>query len=205
MHSPNTEPLREAKTINKLLLRFRTTYSISVKAIARFILLLMVTIHSSFAFCQSISPVACESLNKDIITIPNDTKGKFTLICVASSTKAQQELEGWLDPLYQKFIAKSGLMDDAFDVNLYFIPVITGTKVFADKVKARFNENTQLDIRPHILFVTGDNKEALNSLSIPQDNQPHFILFDATGKIVYRTNGAFTDEKLDAIDDLISG
>jgi hypothetical protein len=154
---------------------------------------------------QSITPVACESLNKIPVTIPNDTKGKFTLICIASSTKAQQELEGWLDPLYQKFIAKSGLMDDAFDVNLYFIPVITGTQVFAEKVKAKFNENTQLDIKPHILFVTGDNKQALNSFSVPQDNSPHFLLLDTEGKIVYRTQGAFTEEKLDAIDDLISG
>lgn len=165
-------------------------------------LLLLISLNS---FSQSIPSFQFESLTKETVRIPENTNGKFTLICLATSTKAQQELEGWLDPLYQKFIAKSGLMDDAFDVNLYFIPVISGTQAFADKVKTKFSENTQTDIRPHVLFFNGDNNALLSSYSIPKDNSPHFLLLNEEGKVVFRTSGSYSEEKLDKVDDLISG
>ncbi len=198
--------VRTAMTISKAQARLRTMANSIVRLALRLFFVILLIQHPDQIFGQTvITPFQCESLTHQFITIPTDTKGKFTLICLASSTRAQKDLESWLDPLYQKFIAKSGLMDDAFDVNLYFIPVITGSKLFAENIKSKFNENTQIDIKPHILFASTDNKAVLNSLSLQEDNIPHFILFNEKGEIIFRTNGPYTEEKLDIIDDLISG
>ena len=72
-----------------------------------------------------------------------------------------------LDPVYQKFIAKTGMMDDMYDVNVYFIPVLTGTNVsFATSMKNKFKENTQADLRQHVLFCNENSKNILRDLNL---------------------------------------
>ncbi len=138
------------------------------------------------------------------IKIPQDLKGKYSLLCFASSLKAQADLESWLDPIYQKFIAKTGLMDDAYDLNLFFIPIATTSNAtFANSMKKKLKENTQADLLPNILFCEGNEEEILKQLNILNSNIPHFILLDKNAKIIYRTSGKYTEEKFDAIDELI--
>lgn len=155
-------------------------------------------------FSQPLPILKGETMNGKQVSLPEDLKGKYSLLCFASSQKAQPELETWLDPVYQKFIAKSGLMDDLYDVNVYFIPVLTGTNFgFATSMKNKFKENTQEDLRDHVIFCNEDGREILNDLKMQNTDVPYFLLLDKESKIIYRTEGRFTDEKFDKIDDLI--
>lgn len=173
-----------------------------MKRITFIILLLLSSSIQSFA--QVIGKFSGETIDHKRITLPEDVKGKYTLLCFAASTKAQKDLESWLDPVYQKFIAKTGLMDDMYDVNVFFIPVIKGgNEIFAEKMKTKFRETAQSDIRPHVLFSEANADQLLSSLNISQTDVPHFFLLDSDAKIIYRTNGGFTEEKFDKIDDLI--
>ena len=52
---------------------------------------------------QEIDNITGQTIDQKRITMPADVKGKYTLLCFASSTKAQKDLETWLDPVYQKF------------------------------------------------------------------------------------------------------
>ena len=118
--------------------------------------------------------------------------------------KAQKDLESWLDPVYQRYIAKTGLMDDMYDVNVFFIPILTGTNVtFAASMKKKFRENAQEDLKSHVLFCDEDGKDILTALKMEKADVPHFLLLDKEAKIIYRTSGPFTESKFDAIDDLI--
>jgi hypothetical protein len=153
---------------------------------------------------QTLPVIKTESLTKKAVTLPDDLKGKYSLLCFASSTKAQGDLESWLDPVYQKYIAKTGLMDDMYDVNVYFIPVLTGTNFsFAESMKKKFYENSQEDLRPHVLFCNEEGKSIIASLNMGKTEVPYFFLLNKDGKIIYRTTGKYTEEKFDAIDDLI--
>src|ERR1041384_5925809 len=67
-----------------------------------------------------------ETLDDKTISIPNDTKGKSTILCLAYSKDAEEDLKTWYEPTYNKFIAKTELMSDAYDINLYFVPMFTG-------------------------------------------------------------------------------
>ncbi len=158
-----------------------------------------------YASAQQFPEMTGETIENKNLTFPADLKGKYSLLCLASSQKAEGALQSWLDPVYQKFIAKTGIMDDMYDVNVYFVPVLTGTNLaFASSMKKKFKESAQEDLQSHVLFCDKDGKELIDKLNMKPNEVPYFFLLDKEGKIVYRTSGSFTDEKFDAIDELIS-
>ena len=145
-----------------------------------------------------------ETLENKSVTIPQETSGKYTFLCFASSMKAQKDLESWMDPVYNKFIAKTGLMDEFYDVNVFFIPVFKGSNAsFEETARKKFNETAQADIKSHVLFCKGDLAEVSAALNIQNDNIPYFFLLDMQGEIIYRTTGAFSEKKFDEIEDMI--
>lgn len=155
-------------------------------------------------YSQTLPEIKGETGDNRNITIPKELRGKYSLLCFASSTKAQKDLESWLDPVYQKYIAKTGIMDDMYDVNVFFVPILTGSNLqFAATMKKKFKENTQADLQPHVLFCSEDGKDILTSLDMQKSDVPYFLLLDKDAKIIYRTTGGYTEEKFDAIDDLI--
>ena len=123
-------------------------------------------------WAQVVPPFTGETLENKSVTIPSDTKGKYTLLCFASGMKAQEALESWLDPVYNKYIAKTGLMDDLYDVNVFFIPVFKGRNAsMQETVKKKFNETAQADVKGHVLFCPSDLSEATTALSIQRDDK----------------------------------
>lgn len=168
------------------------------------ITLLMLITYSAFGQTPVIEKITGETINHQRISIPEDIKGKYTLLCFASSTKAQKDLESWLDPVYQKFIAKTGLMDDMYDVNVFFIPLVKGgNEIFAEKMKSKFRETAQTDLKPHIIFSESNVDQLSAALNMTKSDIPYLFLLDKNAGIIYRTNGAYTEEKFDMIDDLI--
>ena len=157
-----------------------------------------------FLSAQTVPPFSGETLSHQTVAIPADTKGKFTFICFASSMKAQKELETWLDPVYNKFIAKTGLMDEFYDVNVFFIPIFKGANAgIQESVRKKFEETAQEDVRAHVLFCKGDLAEVTQVLGLQNDDSPVFFLLNKDGNIIYRATGAYSEAKMDKIDDLI--
>lgn len=145
-----------------------------------------------------------ESLSDKTINVPSDTKGKYTILCLAWSEDSEEELKTWLQPAYDKYIAKDGLMDDAFDVNLYFVPMFTGAKTAAyESSKKKFKKETQADLQSSVLFYKGDIDGYKTALKMTDSKKPYIFLLDTTGKIIYATSGEYTEDKLDALDDKI--
>ncbi len=145
-----------------------------------------------------------ETINDKTITIPSDTKGKFTVVGLSWSADAEKDLKTWYEPAYDKFIAKTGLMDDAFDVNLYFVPMFTGANAAAAKAaKKQMKETVQADLHPHVLIYAGEIESYQKTLKMDDKKKPYIFLVDKEGKIVYATSGEYTEDKMDAIDGLI--
>ncbi len=138
------------------------------------------------------------------ITIPSCSTGKYALLCFASSKQAQADLETWMDPVYNRYIAKTGIMDDMFDVDVFFVPVFGGAEgTMQSTIKRKFIETAQADLWPHLVFADKGLKEVLTPLKMTNEAIPYFFFLDKGGNIVYRTSGAFTEEKFDAMDDLV--
>lgn len=146
-----------------------------------------------------------ETLDEKITTIPEDTQGKFTLVAMASSEKAEEFLRGWYEPVYNHFIAKTGMFDDQFDVNVYFVPMFTGgQRIGKDKVMNSMKKNSSSDeLFPHVLFYEGDLSVYQEALKMKKKDLPYIFLIDPEGEVAYVTSGYFDQRKMDAIDDLM--
>ncbi|CAN5385579.1 hypothetical protein BH11BAC1_BH11BAC1_04710 [soil metagenome] len=165
-------------------------------------LILVFQFFSTVLSAQTVPSFTGETLENKSVTVPSDTKGKYTLLCFAASMKAQEALEGWLDPVYNKFIAKTGLMDEFYDLNVFFIPVFKGSNAsMQGTVKKKFNETAQADIKGHVLFCNSDLAEVSTSLHLDNDNTPYFFLLDTLGNVIYKTTGAFSEKKFEDLEE----
>lgn len=145
-------------------------------------------------------------IDKDI-KLPEDTKGKFTLVGMAYSKKSEDDLKTWFNPVYNTFIHKSSSSlfgDIGYDVNVFFIPMFTGVKqAAASAAEKQMKKKTDPQLLPHILFYKGDLKTYKESLDFEKKDVPYFFVLDKDGKIVYATSGSYTAKKMKEVEDLI--
>ncbi|MDQ3191170.1 MAG: mitochondrial ATPase complex subunit ATP10 [Bacteroidota bacterium] len=176
----------------------------------KLILLSFFILSTTISFAQSdvigklFPSITAETLTDKQVMIPEDSKGKYTIIGMAYSRDAESDLKTWLNPAYNKFIAKTGLLDMEIDVNLYFIPMFTGTNIpIAGKAKKSLQEDTDKEFYPHVLFYKGELKTYKKALEFDKKDTGYFFLLDRDGKIVWATSGRFTQKKMDALEDII--
>src|SRR6186713_62237 len=147
-----------------------------------------------------------ETVEDKKVKLPDDVKGKFTLLGLAYSKKSEDELNSWFQPVFEKFIQKTtGLMSGfGYDVNVYFVPMFTGVNAAATgTAKRKAIKNIDPQLLPFILFYKGDLKPYKESLDFEKKDVPYFFVLDATGKILYATSGKFTEDKMDHIEDVL--
>ena len=152
--------------------------------------------------------ISAETVNDEVVTIPSQTEGKYTLIGMAYSKKSEEDLNSWFEPIYMKFVYKPenpGIFDTfRHDINVYFIPMFTGVKAAAQGT-AKKKALTSVDPRlhPHILFYKGELQKYKDALDFEKKDIPYFFVLDKGGKIIYATSGSFTESKLDDIEEKI--
>jgi len=147
-----------------------------------------------------------ETVEDKIVKLPQEAKGKFTLLGLAYSKKSEGELNSWFEPVFQKFIQKStGLLSGfGYDVNVYFVPMFTGINAAATgTAKRKALKNIDPQLLPYVLFYKGDLKPYKEALDFEKKDIPYFFVLDAGGKIIYATSGPYSDAKMDEIEGVI--
>lgn len=150
--------------------------------------------------------MVAETVEDKKVTLPDDVTGKFTLLGLAYSKKSEDELRTWFNPIFSKFVQKpEGLLAGmGYDVNVYFVPMFTGINAAAQgTAKRKAMKNLDPQLFPYILFYKGELKVYKEALDFERRDIPYFFVLNKEGKIVYATSGAFSDSKLDAIEDVI--
>jgi len=149
-----------------------------------------------------------ETVEDKVISIPEDTKGKFTLLGMAYSKKSEDDLNTWFSPIFNKFIPKEGgglFAGFGYDVNVYFIPMFTGVKAAAaGTAKKKAMKNVDPQILPHILFFKGKIKPYKEALDFEKKDIPYFFVLNESGVIQYATSGRFSETKLNKIEEVIN-
>jgi hypothetical protein len=139
-------------------------------------------------------------------TVPEDYKGKITLIGMAWSKKAEDALASWYAPLYDKFVLKRGIMDADYDVRLCLIPMYVGLKQAAyAQTLNDLKASNRKDLYPYILFYKGPIEPYDSKLGLIEKNIPYFFLLDKDGIIRYTSSGVFTESKLEKMEEVING
>lgn len=137
------------------------------------------------------------------ITLP--TKGKpWTVIGLAYSQKASPLLEEWYEPAYLRFIAKHGLLAGSYDADVFFVPLFVGVnKAAYEGSLNKFRKSADPEIVDHVLFSKADIEPLKDALGLNDKDIPYFFVLDAEGRIVHREQGAFTEEKLESIEEVL--
>ena len=179
-----------------------------MKKLSSLLLISLFTIGISFSQVGTVFPnMEAESLTNEFVDLPADINGKYSLIGLAYSKKAEDYLKGWFEPVYNQFIYKNpnpGIFDFSFDINTYFIPMFTGAKRPAyKKVMNKLKKTIDKRMLPNVLFYKGTLKEYKDALNFDGKELPYFYVLDPEGKIVYSTSGRFTQRKMQEITDAV--
>lgn len=141
--------------------------------------------------------------------LPKDTKGKFTLIGVAYSQKSDKLLKEWFEPVYNNFIDQSHGSDgfiptSSYDVNVYFIPMVSGIKqAAAGKIEDEMIKKVDKKLHAHVLLYKGAIKDYKDILELDGKDLPYFFVLDETGKIVYATQGEYSTKKMGDVEQML--
>jgi hypothetical protein len=145
-----------------------------------------------------------QTLTDKVIDLPDGIKGKYALVALARSKDAEPELESWVTPVYNKFIAKTGMMDDMYDIHTFFIPMFTGVRKGAmEDVMKRMKAKSSEEIAPHVLFYKGDAEPITEPLRMENKARPYVYLLDKDGTILLRFEGRFKESFMDQIEKMI--
>lgn len=159
---------------------------------------------TSLAAQQTFPTLEGETAEGATITLPLKSAKEYTLIGIAYSQKAQPMLEEWYEPAYLRFIAKHGLFAGAYDVDLFFVPLFVGVnKVAYEPSMKKFRKSAAPEVVDHVVFSKAELDPLKAALDMNEKDMPYFFVLDREGRIVYRTQGAFGEDKLEAIEEVL--
>ncbi|MEO8588061.1 MAG: hypothetical protein ABI432_01735 [Flavobacteriales bacterium] len=171
----------------------------------RTILLVLTLALATTGFTQQPFPtLEGETASGGPMSLPLTNAKGFTLVGIAYSQRAQPMLEEWYEPAYLRFIAKHGLFAGEYDVDLFFVPLFIGlNKATYEPSLKKFRKSASPEIVDHVMFSKAELDPLKASLGMTSKDIPYFFVLDQQGRIVHRTQGAFTEEKLEAIEDML--
>ena len=130
-----------------------------------------------------------KTVSGEAVKIPDVAKAKTTVVGLAFSLKAENDLKTWLQPAYDQFIAKPDgvFAADAFEGLFYFVGMAGGgaagamSQAFEKKAKS----NVDAALQPHVILYKGNADAWVKSLEIKDKNQVHIIVIAPDGRVVH--------------------
>lgn len=155
----------------------------------------------SFTSGKVFPTISGETLDHNTLTLPKDCSGKKTIIGMAYSEKAQEAMLTWYEPAFEKFVAKVGMFDYQYDVNLYFIPMFIGLKqsLYESTLKKLRAENRK-DLYPYVLFYKGELEPYESALNMKEKSMPYLFVLNEQGQIIHSVTGEYSEKKMEAIE-----
>ena len=152
---------------------------------------------------SSFPPMDGKTISGKSINLPSDFKGKRSLIGVAFSKKAEENLRGWFEPVYRRLVDPpkvSFIPEDPFEGNILFVPMLKGlASSAAGKVEKEIRKGVDSKIHGYIMLYAGSLKPYKEGLGLEVKEDPYFFVLDENGTIVYTTDGSYSESKMEEI------
>ena len=159
----------------------------------------------------SFPTIETETVEDKVVILPKDAHDRITLVAMAYSKKAEKDLNSWLSPLFNTFVQQKvsdgGLFSSfAYDIDVYIVPMFTGIKAAAEgTAKRKAAKNLDARLIPYVLFYKGKLKPYKKALEFDKKDVPYLFLLDGAGNIVYATSGAYSNKKMNEIEEKVDG
>lgn len=161
----------------------------------------LATISTAVAAQERFPSIDGETAAGREVSVPGASNGGFTVIGLAYGKGAQPLLEEWFEPAYLRFIAHHGLFAGTYACAVYFVPVFVGVnKAAYEPSMRRFRESAEPEIVDHVIFFNGAFDAIRQDLDLKDPDIPYFYVLDGDGRILHGASGAFSEEKLDAME-----
>ena len=145
---------------------------------------------------QSIPQIETVNLNDQTIHLPTN---KLTLVGLAFSQKAQEDLVTWLEPIYKQFLDPDGTGAWVYDCNTYLLLAFTGAKKAAlEKAKKEIKKATDRDFFNYVLLYEG-SIDPFNDLDIDDKSTFYILVIDQNGNVLVQQKGGYSEKKLDLL------
>lgn len=162
---------------------------------------------SSFVLAQEgeqFPSIETYDLDENKVVIPENTKGKFTLVGVAFSEDAQTDLYSWSQPVFSEFMDDNNLSSLVYDPNVHLILMFTGANQLAyKKAKKQITEGTDESLRDNVVLYKGKMEDYRKKLAMKNRKKPYFFVLDKEGKIIYTAEGRYSRKVLEEVGNLI--
>ncbi|MCP4522519.1 MAG: hypothetical protein GY827_12635 [Cytophagales bacterium] len=149
----------------------------------------------------------CETLDGKHITLPEFSKGKYTIIGIAYTKRSEEKLKSWYMPIYYKFIYHAHhpvLYQNNYHINVFFMPMFTGThEVSLHAAKHYFKTHIDLKLQDHLLVYRGDLEKYHQMLDFEHVDKPYILVLDQTGRIVFEMTGEYSLYKMEMLEKYI--
>lgn len=143
-------------------------------------------------------------LNENAFNIPNDSKGKFSLVGVAFSEDAQKDLYSWSQPVFSEFMDENNMSSLVYDPNVYLIVLFTGANQLGyNKAKEQITQGTDESLKDNVVLYKGKMEDYRKILKMKDRKKPYFFVLDKEGKIIYTASGKYNQKVLQDVAKLI--
>jgi hypothetical protein len=127
------------------------------------------------------------------MTLPSDLAGERNIVLIAFQRWQQTDIDSWL-PLVQK-------LETTYPVHYYELPVIQPLNLLA---RSFINQGMRMGIpdteaRERTITLYVDKVAFREALDLPHEDDIYVLLIDRQGRVWWRTSGAFTPEKGQAL------
>ena len=175
-----------------------------MKTAIKFLLLITIPFNLFSQEGDQFPSIEVNDLNEKPLVIPKDTKGKYTLVGVAFSEDAQEDLYTWSQPVFSEFLDDNNLASLVYDPNMKLILMFTGANRLAyNKAKEQITEGTDETLRMHVVLYKGTMDDYRKKLKMKDRKKPYFFVLDKNGKIIYTTEGRYSRKILEEVGNLI--
>ena len=169
--------------------------------IRNFFLLMGVIVSATLSAQTAFPTITCSRLDQSSSVIPN-ISGKKTVLLISFGKKGSDDVATWIDPLVQKFIRKSGMLDQMFDANLFALTFVNAAEwsvIRSQETKIKADLPTEL--HSNVLYSQDNAAVVAAALGEKSKNTATVVLLDEHGQIVKLISGAFTENKLEALEE----
>jgi len=175
-----------------------------MKNIATILIIFLIAFNMNAQKGDLFPTIEVHDLNDKALSIPEDTKGKFSLIGVAFSEAAQDDLYSWSQPVFSEFMDENNLSSLVYDPNVHLILMFTGANQLAhNKAKKKIIEGTDESLRDNVVLFKGKMEDYRKTLKMKDRKKPYFFVLDKKGKIIYATSGRYSRKVLEEVGNLI--
>lgn len=157
---------------------------------------------SSIVAQKAVPQIECVGISMEKLTFPINDHALPQVVLVTFGRNAEKEAGTWIDPLVQKFIRKSGLLDAMFEAHLFALSFVSETEFLQIKMaEDRLSSEIPTELHHATLFSKAD--QSILKDMLPGKSHVYVLVISADGKLIGSIQGEFSSDKMELIEQWI--